>query len=288
MPDLSKDWTLEFAPETGGAVKSCQYQGHEILRTAVSHRDPREMSAFPMVPFIGRITNRKFIYQGNRILLNPNMPPEPHAIHGRGWQTPWTMETDQAGAVWLSHIYDGDGDWPWAYRAEQRFSALGKTLMITLSLTNTSKTTMPAGLGWHPYFPRTGAVMKADVLAVWSGSGADNKGYGPQPLTPEIDLRKERPVTDLALDHCFTAGAGDVRLDWPTRGLSLDISASALLRHLTVYVPPGEDYFCVEPVSHAPDAVNSHLPRDKTGLNILQPSETLEAEIAFSVTLDAA
>lgn len=286
MPEFSKDWTLIFAKAAGGSLKSCVYKGHPILRTAVSAHDPRDSAAFPMVPFIGRITHGRFVFEGQNIQLAPNMPPEPHAIHGRGWHAHWETTLASNGQTALTHAYNGDGDWPWAYTATQRFAAFGNRLILTMALTNNSDRAMPAGLGWHPYFPRDGALLQADVTKVWSGSAGDIIGSRPHILSEDTDLRALRPANSLNLDHCYSAGDGGVRITWPARKLSLDMHASAALRHLTVYTPPGEDYFCVEPVSHAPDAVNNTLPADQTGLQILAPNETLEADITLTVTLD--
>jgi len=286
MAEISKDWVLDFAPETGGSLKSCLYKGREILRTAISPNDPRETSAFPMVPFIGRITEGKFAFDGQNIELAENMPPEPHAIHGRGWQTPWDAMSGQQGEICLVHTYEGHDDWPWAYDAKQRFLALGNTLTLIMALTNQSKTPMPAGLGWHPYFPKSGAQLKADVSAAWGSPEGDIIGDRPCSLTQVTDLRSARAVDTLNLDHCYTVASGETVIEWPERGISLNIASGPGLDFLTVYVPTGEDYFCVEPVSHIPDAVNSKLSSAETGFCVLQPGETLEGQISLSVTLD--
>ena len=76
-------------------------------------------------------------------------------------------------------------------------------------------------------------------------------------------------------------------LRWPGRGVKAALTASSELRHLVVFTPPGEDYFCVEPTSHAPDAVNSSLSAELTGYRELQPGETLSAEISLSVEVAA-
>ena len=59
------------------------------------------------------------------------------------------------------------GAWPWAYHATQRFTLTPSGLTVELSLSNQSAAPMPAGLGWHPYFPRTPRVtITADVRAM--------------------------------------------------------------------------------------------------------------------------
>lgn len=293
MSTLLDDWALTFAAETGGSLTSCSYKGLPILRAAIGSSDPRHMSAFPMVPFIGRINKGKFRFDGRAYELPPNMPPEPHAIHGHGWQSAWTLSTELSTSstsvskpyAQLSHTHNGATGWPWAYEAKQMFSASGSALTVAMQLTNQSAQPMPAGLGWHPYFPKNGALIEADTTHVWTGAEGNIIGDSPRPLTPETDLRVARAVSDLALDHCFSTGSGRVKLTWPARGLSVLMTASSPLRHLTVYTPKAADYFCVEPVSHAPDAVNNTLPLKETGLQVLKAGETLSAKITLNVEL---
>ena len=48
---------------------------------------------------------------------------------------------------------------------------------------------------------------------------------------------------------------------------------------LHLYMPPGEPYFCAEPVSHMPDALN----RYDMPMTILEPGET--AAIAMRIAI---
>ena len=51
-----------------------------------------------------------------------------------------------------------------------------------------------------------------------------------------------------------------------------------------IYIPPGQDYFCVEPVSHANDGFNlAARGVAGTGVRVLQPGETLRGSLRFTV-----
>jgi aldose 1-epimerase len=59
------------------------------------------------------------------------------------------------------------------------------------------------------------------------------------------------------------------------------IEAEPIFGHLVVYIPDGRDFFAIEPVSHANDAVNR--PADEgNGFRILQPGETMTGAVRFS------
>ena len=272
---------LVLAPAIGGSVAAYRIGGEDVLRAAsneaVEERDPRGFAAFPLFPFSGRIENGCFQMGDREISLELNFLPEPHAIHGHAWQNPWRVSAQGSDSATLDFDYGG-GDWPWAYRARQVFVLGAVDLSLTLSLSNRGETNMPGGLGWHPYFPKAGAVLSANVQTLWR-SEENGIPVQPSPLDAACDLRKARSVAALDLDNAFKVGGGPSELAWPGRGLKATLDASDPLGHLVVYTPVAEDYFCVEPVSHAPNAINSPLPPEITGLRILAPGETMSASL---------
>lgn len=273
---------LGLLPSQGGVVTHWRVDGWDVLRPAVStSRDPRDFAGFPLVPFSGRISNGRFRFGGRDIQLNANFPPEPHAIHGQGWQSAWSLSSVNETSATLSLTYDGS-EWPWSYHAEQVFEPGDGHLKVTLRLANTSDQLMPAGLGWHPYFRLGDARIEADVTAVWAASDASIPDET-EALCAETDIRCVRPVSELNLDNAFSTTTGAVCLRWPTDGKRVRMTSDPLFQTLIVYTPAGEPYFCVEPVSHAPNAVNSPQGAEVTGLHTLPPGETLEGSIELRV-----
>jgi aldose 1-epimerase len=274
---------LSLLPALGGSVLAFTCNGQDILYRAAGRppSNPLETAGFPLFPFSGRINEAKFQWRGREIRLEGNFLPEPHAIHGQAWLGTWQVDSLTAETARLSFDYE-PGDWPWAYRAIQDFKLTPEGLHLTLSLENRSGEEMPAGLGWHPYFPRGDARLSANVSGIWQAE----EGMIPDQLaslTPDTDLREERDVHTLRLDNAFLASPANARISWPSRNLHVSMRSSDTLGQLVVFVPEGKDFFCVEPVSHAPDAVNSHHEHAVTGLQTLGPGETLRAEIILAV-----
>jgi aldose 1-epimerase len=275
------DAELILAPAIGGSVAAYRIGGEDVLRPASNEaleaRDPRGFAAFPLFPFSGRIENGRIQMGDREISLELNFLPEPHAIHGHAWQSPWRVSAQGSDSITLDFDYGG-GDWPWAYRARQVFVLGTDDLSLTLSLSNRGETNMPGGLGWHPYFPKEGAVLSANVQTLWR-SEENGIPVQPSPLDAACDLRKPRSVAALDLDNAFKVGGGPSQLAWPGRRLKATLDASDSLGHLVVFTPVAQDYFCVEPVSHAPNAINSPLPPEITGLRVLAPGETMSASL---------
>jgi aldose 1-epimerase len=280
------DLRAELWPAVGGSLGAFYAETGsrlDFVRPAtgesVAREGPLAMGSFPLVPYSGRIRDGHFSFAGRAVALPPNFPPARHAIHGHGWQAPWSVAEATRGRAVLEYRRAAD-TWPFAYRARQVVVLESARLTMRIELANVGPDPMPAGIGHHPYFPRTPAArVTAAIERVWL---ADDEVMPTALVEPPPDRRLGEGVAvdRVALDNVFTGWSGRALIEWPERRASLTIAAAPPLRFLVVYTPPGCDFFCVEPVSHCPDAVNS-APRGvpDVGLVVLAPGETLVGEM---------
>jgi aldose 1-epimerase len=276
---------LEVCPGLGGSLTAFRHRGRDLMRPAgralFANAELGAASSFPLVPFSNRIADRRFAFQGRRYELPPNFPPEPHAIHGQGWQHPWTVVEASAGRLVLEFAHAIAGT-PLDYRARQSLALDDRGLNLTLEVTNAGAGPMPAGLGAHPYFVRSpGVTLRARLAQVWL---MDERKLPtrPAPVPAEWDFARAPQLAGLALDHCFCGWDGRAELHWPETGITLAIEAEPLFGHLVVYVPAGRDFFCVEPVSHVNDGFNlADRGGAATGVRVLAPRETLRGGVGF-------
>jgi aldose 1-epimerase len=281
--------SLVLAPEIGGAIVGWTIGATPLLRRpapdAIIQRDAGGLACFPLVPFSNRIAQGKFRWGGHDYTLARNHGDRPHPIHGVGWQSAWTVAAASATSAVLTLMHNATGAeaarWPFAFEAEQRFTLTTDGLHIALSLTNRHAEPAPAGFGLHPYFARAhDATLRFGAREVWTNL-AEPLPRQHIPVPPEWDHARGLRVGSAALDHCFTGWDGSAGIAWASGGPSLVIGASDLFRHLIIYTPPGQDFFCVEPVSHMTDAINRMDGDDHTGLRVLAPGATLQGEITF-------
>lgn len=271
----------EIAPGAGGAITAFWWErrGRRIdwLRpaspAAVARGDAGDMACFPMVPYGSRIRDARFLFCGREVIETPADAERRHALHGHGWRRGWAVVERGDDRLALEYEHEPDG-WPWLYRARQSFTLTEEALEVTLELENRSDALMPAGLGFHPFFPRTPeASITASTTGVWL-TDAEVMPTELLAVPPGWDLSAGRRVAELALDNVFTGWSGEAVVTWPEREARLSMTASQpLLSFLVLYTPRGRDFFCVEPASHCTDAVN--LAREgvaETGLRVLAPS----------------
>jgi len=278
------DLTLELLPELGAAVATLRYQGRDVLRpTAPGASDPFETAAFALAPFANRIANGRFRVGDRELWIPRNAPDQAHPLHGHAWRKPWRVESAARDSAVLSFEHPADS-WPWRYSVMQTLTLRGDSLEVSLSLENRDATPMPAGLGWHPYFHKgQGATLRAHLEGVW----LTDEEYLPERLGQGTRFgqwgRGDEVARGELVDHCHTGWPGVAEILLPEKGLRLALTASRALRWLHIYSPPGKDFFCVEPVSHMPNAVNRSAPPAVTGAKLLAPGERLEARVTLSV-----
>jgi len=255
--------SLELWPSVGGCVAafSWQHAGRriELMRRAtprgLPERDGRELASFPLFPFSNRVKDGRFSFQGRDVELVRNTPPD-HPIHGHTWQRPWTALGATATTAELVCRYPG-ADWPWAYTATQRFSLSPDGLAVELELKNDGTSPMPCGFGMHPYYDRTeGVRLQTRAPVRWVGSQYLLPEWS-EPVSPEWNFNEPRALSPLAeMDGCFGQFGGTARLEWPEKGAALSIEADPIFGVLIVYVPKGQQFFCLETVSNVNDAFN--------------------------------
>jgi aldose 1-epimerase len=271
-------WSLTLLPELGGAIGSLRHAGHDVLRpTPADARGPLETACFPLVPYANRIAGGRFVFDGQDYHLPRNADGQAHPLHGVGWQRAWEVAAVDARSVTLRHEHPGDGDWPWAYAAEQEFRLAQDGLHLSLSVTNRDSRPMPAGLGFHPYFPATADTrLGFEAQSVWLAD-AEMLPTAPAAAAHFADWSAGDGVRRTSLiDNAYAGWSGEARIASPSGTLRLTGDGTP---YLHVFTPPGEDYFCAEPVSDMPDALN----RAPT-VTVLAPGQT--RRIAMSIGLE--
>ena len=253
-------------PAAGGRLSSLTIDGYEVLvgpsdvpDAGSGGPEPIAWGLYPMAPWAGRIARGRFLAGGVEHRLPLTLPP--HAIHGTAYSSAdWRVAAADGSAVELA--VDLAGPWPWPARLDQRVDLAPDRLRLELILTNCAHpgaASMPASLGWHPWFRRRVGGVQAQ-LRFEAGAMYELDGDG----IPTGRLVEPRPGP---WDDCFTDLAGPPVITWPGR-LQLTLGSSCPC--WVVYDRP-DHALCVEPQTAAPDAVN-RVPRCE-----LAPGEALTA-----------
>ena len=266
---------LALRPDLGGSIAGLWRGATPVLRSTEPQalESSRLSACYPLAPYSNRLGYRRFRWLGRDHGTEPNFDDSPHSVHGVAWQLPWAVAEAGADSAELRLQHDGDAHWPFAFELRQRAVLTPDALELRLAFTNRAPHLAPAGLGWHPYFPkRARSRLHVELTDRWDSdaSGLPTHRF-PQ---PGID----GDVAHLDFDHCFEGWRGAARL----RDERLSLRLTSSLPYLVVFTPPTRPYYCVEPVSHVSNAIHMSDPAAH-GLRSLAPGAVLEAWMRLEI-----
>lgn len=252
---------LILAPECGARIVAFRVAGRDILRPpsaeGLSTAFIYGFSAFPLMPYSGPIFGDGFRYRGVFHPLARNVPAEPTATHGEGWISPWTITAQSPTGISLGLDYvPRPGGFPFAWRGEIVYRLDNGRLVAELTLTNRDHGPMPAGLGFHPYFPKArGTLLTFDCTGIWPPDGPEAVALTARPIEPGLDFRGGQDVEPIVLDRCYEGWDGIATLVAPDGSKTL-IEAAPIFGKLQIYDAWDYPYICIEPVTNANDGFN--------------------------------
>ncbi len=269
-----------LSPEAGGSVFSWQVAGQNMLRNtadmSLAADQPLLRATFPLVPYSNRIANGRFTWAGQSHDL-PVIPlAAPHAIHGVGWTAEWQVAQLAEDHCTLTLDHAGGVDWPYPFHAEQHIQLSADSMIINMHADNLSDQSVPLAFGHHPYFDQEGATLDFSATGLWLNRDDMLPGdcVAPEAFT---DFLGGHAVEGCKIDHCYTGWNGKALIRWAGREHALEIAATPNLSAAVVYIPPGGDAFCFEPVPHMNDAINQA--DANPAMPIITPGERFAAEI---------
>lgn len=267
-------WRAVILPALGGAMAALHFKGEPVFRSAGPDvGDILDCASFPLMPFANRIGHGLLRIGERRVQLDRELPAMPHAHHGHGWRRDWEVSdvSDRQLTLFYDHPgrgVEGDGGWPWSYRAEQRFLIHSGGIHIDMAIVNRDlHSAMPCGTGIHPYFVRRRASA---ITLRATGMWVNHTDGLAKALAPTDLFKGAQPVPVDALegvDNFFPTN--EPVTIWG--GNHPVVVHGTAMAGIHIYVPAGEDYFCVEPVSHPPDAFGRG---EYAAADIVAPSAT--------------
>ncbi|KZM46942.1 aldose 1-epimerase [Labrenzia sp. OB1] len=271
----------------GASLLRTQWRGFPVLVPAGGPSG--DAACFPLVPFGNRIAGNRFDFRERSYGLAPNSG-DPLILHGSGWLADWNVVEAEEENVELRLSSVASACDPYAYDAFQQVSLSEDCLSLTLRVTNRGDVALPFGVGFHPFFRWTADLkVQMHTKALWS----EGEGHLPkarQKVPADLDFVAPRAVPARWINNAFEGFGGKAQLYWPDIGLEVMLHCAPVFDVMMIHAAPeslaatGNDFVCLEPMSHLPDAHN--MP-DLGGLSILEPGEVLSGTIAMHFRADA-
>lgn len=249
---------------------------HWFRKTPQNFHLATDCACFPLIPFCNRIAAGKFSFL-DKAYYTLVEKSEPNALHGLGWTSTWQVQEVTQTSCILHHICWDKNLYPFAYEAQQIFILEENNLKITIRI-KSLQSTMPVGIGLHPYFTKN-CKVQAKIEKMWQ----TDKNLIPTFLEKNSFCEKLNngnfEPQKNNLDNSFTNWNGRAKITWENQ--SLEIKADPIFQFLACYSPK-KNFFCLEPTSSAPDAFNlAAQNKNSHGTIILKKNSTIEGTVVF-------
>ena len=286
------------SPQNGSNLLRFTVDGKNVIDYDEALLKKSDFTGTPVLfPTPNRVKNAAYTFEGNEIIQA--IGGEKTILHGLVIFEPWTIEettcTDKKAMLKTGiHITKGSRlyeAYPFECTLTLTFSLTCDGIHIDYTVKNDGTGNMPFGFALHPYFTKlSGGKEKIKVPANRYFITDENMIPTEETASVEgknIDLRKPIPVNTLLLDHNYY----DIKKGEPaeiqyTDGTTLTLKATEDFAHYVVYVPAGQDYFCIENQTCSIDAHNLHARgRLESSLLILPAKETHTGKVTYEYTL---
>jgi aldose 1-epimerase len=283
----------------GASLRSLSYDGRDLVVPFEADEVRPAFRGATLAPWPNRVVDGTYRFGGRDLRLPLTEPARGHALHGlAGWLAFEAIDKGPSHVTLAAEIEPQAG-YPWRVRVTTTFSLTADGLMQTVTASNEGPEPAPWGTSAHPYL-RAGStpldewtleLPAAEVLAVTSDRLAPTRLEGVEADADRFDFRVPRALGAIEIDHAYTAldadeeGLTTVRLtDASGAGVAMvwDAVCPWVQIH-TADLPGGIDDplnrlgLAVEPMTCAPDAFNdADYPFD-TGLQVIEPEETVTA-----------
>ena len=283
---------LSVLPSIGGMLLNLELilngKPQSLLDTYSSEQELNETFASTykgslLFPFPNRIGDGKYTFDTIQCQLPINFPNEHNAIHGLVYDKTFTLSnsnfTEEFGEIELSYKSDGSlPGYPFSFEIVNRFRIDNRgQVHITSMVKNNGSRSIPAGIGWHPYFRLNGSV---DKLQLSFPSDKYYKVDDKMLPTGETETYKEfnelKAVGNVQLDTCFSldsdSNSAEISLvdDKTNTGITIwQQTGENKYNFLQIYTPPHRNSIAIEPMSCLPNAF-----KDKKDFQILNAGDS--------------
>lgn len=295
---------LVVDPALGGAIRRLDLRSPDGSRVPLLRPTPESATrrgdtcCFHLLPWVGRIPDGTFPFNGRVHRLRKDSNDGMHAIHGDITQRAWTI-TDRS-PISVRMELDAraprlpDRNWPWDYRADLRYELGENQMTCELGVTNESAEPFPVGLGFHPYFqrrlwaegPTESCVVHADVRGHYPLTNL--AATGPAVADAFCDTLASGTPLLQPTDDVFLKGEGHPTVTWPRSRVRVRVESDESMAHLVLWAPYEQgkptSFLCVEPLSTTTDAFNLFAKGQAlTGVRIAEPGQRIASRMTLRI-----
>jgi len=284
----------------GAALRSLSLNQTEFVLSAPLGQEPPFYAGVVMSPWVNRLEDGQWEYQGQTLQLPINLPEQQHAHHGLLHHATYRVvelgNNSQCSWLELAATINASPGYPFTVETGVRYELNSEGLRVTHLAENLSEVAAPYAVGGHPYLQISGTPTEQLRLTVPASSVilTNNRQIPVQTVNvenTEFDFRHGKRVDAAYLDHGFT----DLEIDakgiarttlHDGRGGYVEVWQDRSMNYVTVFSPSfyptslGEIYA----VAIEPHTAPANALRTGEGLTWLEPHQKFVAEWGINVS----
>ena len=279
----NEEFSCKIYPNLGASIQELSYGNVSVIKGFDQVEDYKtKHTSSILCPFPGRIEHGKYTYNGQTYQLDPNENNRNNAIHGKVAHEFFEFvdsESNEDKAI-LTFAYGHENlceGYPFPFKIKVRYTFTQKSIKVDINVANEAGSSIPLGLGWHPYF--LSSNLAESILTFNSSKEilCDTEMIPQGEKT--IAFSHPMKVDDQHFDTCFTLDDNTISFQTPDYGFTMKVLADDL-QFIQIFTPAARDCIAIEPMTCAPDVFNY-----KRGLLELTPNESFDWSIDLKFRL---
>lgn len=282
-----------IVPEFGANCVSLTHtaSGAQLLRvpeSAAALRDGCNVYGLPLLFPPNRLRDGRFTFEGRAYAFPINEPERGNHLHGVLSRTAFAREGDGRFAYRATKTQPYL-TFPHTFEIVREYRVDADGLTHALTVTNTSDSVMPVGVGVHAALRDDGCRLRMDALCRWAVDGerllTTGERVADEPLLAALRAGTLAPSAQPLSAQLECRPGAEITLY--TQNGAWRCAPDPAYRFVMLWNGNGKQGFvCPEPQSWLADAPNVPLPYEATGVRALAPGETARFELRYRYTAD--
>lgn len=263
-----------ICPSLGGSIQELTSHNKRIINGVNFNDNPiTEYATFYnssiLFPFAGRIENGQYTYNKKQFQLPINEPERNNALHGFLFDKVFTIvsknTTENLGEIVLKYRHNGIDSYPFPFDFFIKYTLQNNSLQVEFKVCNTGNTTMPFGIGWHPYFATNNLVESTLQFNAKTEVICNDKMIPTQ--QKEVFIKDEFQITNTNFDTTYLLNEPGVYFKTNEYYLKMQTRNTGD-SYLQLFTPFERNCIAIEPMTCTPNIFNH-----SNGLQELKPNE---------------
>jgi aldose 1-epimerase len=279
MIQLSNECLSVWIDENkGSSIRGLNFHNTEILCKEEKY------AGFLMAPFVNRIENGTYTFNGKYYQLPINDQAKNNSIHGflRDFKFEIVDLSSNFCTTTYTHNKDTTPYYPFDFKITITFKLSENRFSLKTNVENLSNYSIPFSLGWHPYFTLNCSSINQMELKL----NAKNRFHLNERMIPIKTFEKysnfktTTQIENTIFDDCFSLEKKNVHLINKESGLSVNVRFCDQYQYLQLYTPQNRNSIAIEPMTSIGNSFNNRI-----GLKTIAPHNSFEAN--FEIVIDS-